>query len=68
MADAVSRAKAILRQFKGDAYAFGFDVLDQIGPFASVLADRPGSGRKVMFVGPVQFDWFKVTRTVLLVS
>ena len=38
MADAVSRAQAILRQFKGDVYAFGFDVLDQIGPFASALA------------------------------
>ncbi len=58
MADAVSRAQAILRQFKGDAYAFGFDVLDQIGPFAAMLADRPGSGKKAMFVGPVQFDWF----------
>jgi alcohol dehydrogenase len=58
MADAIARAKAILREFKGDAYAFGFDVLDQIGPFASDLAEKSGSGKKVMFVGPVQFDWF----------
>ena len=58
MADAISRAKAILREFKGDTYAFGFDVLDQIGPFAAALADRPGAGKKAMFVGPVQFDWF----------
>ncbi len=58
MADSVSRAKAILREFKGDTYAFGFDVLDQVGPFASALADRPGAGKKAMFVGPIQFDWF----------
>ncbi len=58
MADAVSRAKAILREFKGDTYAFGFDVLDKVGPFAAALADRPGAGKKAMFVGPIQFDWF----------
>ncbi len=58
MADAVARAKAILKGFKGDTYAFGFDVLDQIGPFAAALADRSGVGKKAMFVGPVQFDWF----------
>jgi alcohol dehydrogenase len=58
MADVISRAKAILKEFKGDSYAFGFDVLNQIGPFAAALADRPGSGKKAMFVGPVQFDWF----------
>jgi len=58
MADAIVRAKAILREFKGDTYAFGFDVLDQIGPFASDLAEKSGSSKKVMFVGPTQFDWF----------
>ena len=58
MADAISRAKTILRDFKGDTYAFGFDVLDQIGPFAAALTNSPGAGKKVMFVGPVQSDWF----------
>lgn len=58
MADAISRAKAILREFKGDSYAFGFDVLNQIGPFAATLADRPGSGKKAMFVGRIQSEWF----------
>lgn len=58
MADTIARAKAILREFKGDTYAFGFDVLDQVGPFAAALADRPGAGKKAMFVGPIQFDWF----------
>ncbi len=58
MADSISRAKTILRNFKGDNYAFGFDVLDQIGPFATALTNRPGSGKKAMFIGPLQFDWF----------
>jgi alcohol dehydrogenase class IV len=58
MADAVDRAKAILKEFKGDSYAFGFDVLDKIGPFAASLAGQPVSGKKAMFVGPVQFEWF----------
>lgn len=58
MADAISRAKAILKEFKGDTYAFGFDVLDQIGPFAAALAERRGTGKKAMFVGPLQFEWF----------
>jgi alcohol dehydrogenase class IV len=58
MADVISRARAILKEFKGDAYAFGLDVLDKIGPFAADLAKRAGGGKKVMFVGPLQFDWF----------
>ncbi len=58
MADAVARAKAMLKGFKGDTYAFGFDVLDRIGPFAAALADRSGTGKNAMFVGPVQSGWF----------
>jgi len=58
MADAISRAKAILGDFKGDTYAFGFDVLVRIGSFAATLADRPGAGKRIMFVGPLQFEWF----------
>ena len=58
MADAIARAKTILREFKGDAYAFGFDVLNQIGPFAAELAGKSVAGKRAMFVGPVQFDWF----------
>lgn len=58
MADTVEKAKALLRSFKGDAYAFGFDALKQIGPFAAALADQSGTGKKVMFVGPMQSDWF----------
>jgi alcohol dehydrogenase class IV len=58
MADAISRAKDILNNFKGDTYSFGFDVLDQVGPFAAALTNRPGAGKKAMFIGPLQFDWF----------
>lgn len=58
MDDAVSRAQAILKEFKGETYAFGFNVLAQIGPFAAALVDQVGSGKKAMFVGPVQFEWF----------
>jgi alcohol dehydrogenase len=53
MADAKDRAIEILKKFKGDSYAFGLDVLDQVGPFAASL------GKTAMFVGPVEFDWFK---------
>lgn len=58
MADTVALAKAILKEFKGDSYAFGFDVLDEIGPFASALVDRSGGGNKAMFVGRISSDWF----------
>jgi alcohol dehydrogenase len=58
MADVTERAKAILREFKGDAYAFGFDVLDKIGPFVAELADKTGAGKRAMFVGPTQSEWF----------
>lgn len=58
MTDAVNSARALLKRFKGDAYAFGFDVLDSTGPFASALADVTGTGRKVMFVGRIQSAWF----------
>lgn len=58
MADTVALAKAILKEWKGDSYAFGFDVLDQIRPFASALVDRSGGGNKAMFVGRISSDWF----------
>jgi len=58
MGDAISRAKTLLKDFKGDTYAFGFDVLDQIGPFAAALTNRSDAGTKAMFIGPVQSRWF----------
>ena len=53
MSDAIQRAEALLTKFKGDSYAHGVGVLDQVGPFAAAL------GKTALFVGPVQFDWFK---------
>jgi alcohol dehydrogenase len=53
MADLKQRASAILKEFKGDTYAFGSGVLD----------DAPGKyvsefGREALFVGPVDFEWY----------
>jgi len=58
MTDTVAKARALLQEFKGDTYAFGFDVLDRIGPFASALTSGPGGGKKAMFVGRIQSHWF----------
>ena len=53
MFDLKKRASAILKEFKGDSYAFGSGVLDDSsGRFVSEF------GRKAMFVGPVGFDWY----------
>jgi alcohol dehydrogenase class IV len=54
MSDLKNRASEVLREFKGDTYAFGSGVLDDAsGKFTKEL------GKKAMFVGPIQFDWFK---------
>jgi len=60
MADTVARAEAILKEFKGDNYAFGVGVLDKIGPFTASLA------KKALFVGPINFDWFEPFKTKVL--
>lgn len=52
MPNAVQRAQEILKEFKGETYAFGVDCLDKLGEFAAA------HGKKAMFVGPVDFDWF----------
>ena len=54
MSELVEKASAILREFKGDTYAFGSGILD----------DAPGKftaefGKKAMFVGPLNFEWFQ---------
>ena len=54
MSDLKEQAAAVLKEFKGDTYAFGSGVLDEApGKFASEL------GKRAMFVGPIAFDWFK---------
>ncbi len=53
MSNLKTRASAILKEFKGDSYAFGSGVLDDApGKFVSEL------GKTALFVGPVDFDWY----------
>jgi alcohol dehydrogenase class IV len=54
MSELKERASAMLKEFKGNTYAFGSGVLDEApGKFAAEL------GKKAMFVGPIEFEWFK---------
>ncbi len=46
MAD-FDKARALIREFKGDSYAHGFGVLSRVGPFAAAL------GQKVLLVRDV---------------
>jgi alcohol dehydrogenase len=36
----IERARALIREFRGDHYAFGWGVLDQIGPVTAELGER----------------------------
>lgn len=48
------KAEEILREFKGDTYAFGSGVLDEAtGTLTAQM------GRKAMLVGSVQSEWFQ---------
>jgi alcohol dehydrogenase class IV len=63
MSDLITRASALLKEFKGDTYAFGSGVLDDAsGKFTKEL------GKKAMFVGPIEFDWFKPIQQRILKS
>ena len=63
MEDIKERASAILKEFKGDTYAFGNGILDEApGKFTAQL------GMKAMFVGPVTEPWFKPVMDRLLKS
>ncbi len=54
MSELIERASKILREFKGESYAFGNGVIDKApGEFASEF------GKTAMFVGPFQFPWFE---------
>lgn len=52
MSEAIARAEKLLKDWKGDSYAFGLDVLGKAGEFAAEL------GKTALFVGPVGADWF----------
>ena len=63
MPDFKERASAILKEFKGDAYAFGSGVLDDAsGKYAADL------GKKAMFVGPIDFEWYQPIKDRILKS
>jgi len=63
MSELIERASAILREFKGDSYAFGSGILDEApGKFAAEF------GKKAIFVGPIQFDWFQPIKERILKS
>ena len=57
------RTEAILREFKGDAYAFGGGVLDEAA--GNLTAQM---GKKAMVVGPIQFEWFQPIKERILKS
>jgi len=63
MADIKEKAKAILREFKGETYAFGRGVLDEAaGRFAAQL------GKKAILIGPIDFEWFQPIKERILKS
>ncbi len=63
MPDLKERAVAVLREFKGDAYAFGGGVLDDApGRFAA------GFGKRALLIGPMASGWFRPHRERILRS
>ena len=63
MTDLNESASALLKEFKGNAYAFGSGILDEApGKFAAEL------GKKVMFVGPIEEEWFQPIKDRILKS
>jgi alcohol dehydrogenase class IV len=63
MPDLKEKAAEILRGFKGDSYIFGSGVLDDApGKFAAEF------GKKAMFIGALEFDWFQPIQDRILKS
>ncbi|NNG47502.1 MAG: iron-containing alcohol dehydrogenase [Deltaproteobacteria bacterium] len=63
MPELKERASAILKEFKGETYAFGSGVLDQPpGQFAAEF------GKKALFVGPLESGWFPPIRERIIAS
>jgi alcohol dehydrogenase class IV len=63
MANLQERARALLKEFKGDTYAFGGGVLDDApGKFAAEFSN------KAMFVGQIEFDWYRPIKDRVLKS
>ena len=63
MSDLKERASTLLKEFKGDCYAFGSGVIEQVaGKFTSEL------GKRALFVGPVEETWFQPIKDRILKS
>jgi len=63
MPDIKEQASAILKEFKGDTYAFGSGVLDgATGKFAAEL------GKRAILVGPIDFEWYQPIKERILES
>jgi alcohol dehydrogenase len=63
MSELKKRASAVLKEFKGDHYAFGSGVLDEAsGRFTAEF------GKRAMLVGPVEFDWYQPIRERIVKS
>jgi len=63
MPDIKEQASAILKEFKGDTYAFGSGVLDgATGKFSAEL------GKRAILVGPIDFEWYQPIKERILES
>jgi len=63
MSDLKEQASAILKEFKGERYAFGGGVIDEAsGKFAAEM------GKRAMFIGPIGFEWYQTTKERVLKS
>ena len=63
MSDLNESAAALLKEFKGNTYAFGSGILDEApGKFAAEL------GKNAMFVGPIDEEWFQPIKDRILKS
>ena len=60
MGDLSDKAKELIAEFKGESYAFGIGVLEQVGPGTAEL------GRLALVVGRINSDWFKPTLATVL--
>lgn len=63
MSELKEHASVMLKEFKGNTYAFGSGVLDEApGKFTAEF------GKKAVFVGPIEFDWFKPIQERIQIS
>lgn len=63
MSELKSSARIVLKEFKGDNYAFGSGALEVApGQYAAEF------GKKALFVGPVSAPWFRATQDRILAS